>query len=429
MSSQIYLKPKNRWLIGLVVAATGITGIIATLENFGLEQGNQTTPSQIKKSKPAIKRVMALGRLEPESEIINLFPPQSFESERIAKLLVKQGDEVTEKQVVAILDSHNKLQQTLQQAKEQVKIANTKLDQVKAGAKQGEIQAQQATIKRIEAERNTQVEAQQATIARLSAEQRTEIEAQTATITRLEAELNNAQTEYQRYETLFKEGATSASLRDSKRLTLSTSLQQLAQAQANLRKIQQSGQQQLAEAQANLRKIQTSGYEQLREAKATLNRIAEVRPVDVRAAQAELDNASSGVQQAQVNLEQTYIRAPIAGRILKINTRVGEKISQFGIVALAQTDQMMVIAEVYQSEIAKVQIGQQAEITGQAIKEKLQGTISQIGWLVNRQNVFSNQPGENLDRRVIEVKIRLYPEDSKRVAKLTNLQVQTKIRL
>jgi HlyD family secretion protein len=48
---------------------------------------------------------------------------------------------------------------------------------------------------------------------------------------------------------------------------------------------------------------------------------------------------------------------------------------------------------------------------------------------VNRQNVFSNQPGENLDSRVIEVKIRLNPEDSKRVAGLTNLQVQTAIEL
>jgi HlyD family secretion protein len=46
---------------------------------------------------------------------------------------------------------------------------------------------------------------------------------------------------------------------------------------------------------------------------------------------------------------------------------------------------------------------------------------------VNRQNVFSNQPGENLDSRIVEVKIRLNPEDSKRVAGLTNLQVQAEI--
>jgi HlyD family secretion protein len=48
---------------------------------------------------------------------------------------------------------------------------------------------------------------------------------------------------------------------------------------------------------------------------------------------------------------------------------------------------------------------------------------------VKQQNVFSNQPGENLDRRIIEVKIRLNPEDSEKVAGLTNLQVQTAIEL
>ena len=43
--------------------------------------------------------------------------------------------------------------------------------------------------------------------------------------------------------------------------------------------------------------------------------------------------------------------------------------------------------------------------------------------------MFSNQPGENLDSRVVEVKIRLTPQDSKKVAGLTNLQVQTAIEL
>jgi HlyD family secretion protein len=68
-------------------------------------------------------------------------------------------------------------------------------------------------------------------------------------------------------------------------------------------------------------------------------------------------------------------------------------------------------------------------ITSQAFSGKLRGTVSQIGLQVNRQNVFSNQPGENLDRRVIEVKIRLQTEDSQRVAGFTNLQVQTAIEL
>ncbi|MEH2246171.1 hypothetical protein [Nostoc sp.] len=45
------------------------------------------------------------------------------------------------------------------------------------------------------------------------------------------------------------------------------------------------------------------------------------------------------------------MQAPIAGQIIKIHTRVGEKISTSGIANLAQTDQMMAVAEVYQTDI------------------------------------------------------------------------------
>ncbi len=90
---------------------------------------------------------------------------------------------------------------------------------------------------------------------------------------------------------------------------------------------------------------------------------------------------------------------------------------------------MMAVAEVYQTDIGKVKLGHQAMITSQAFPGELRGSVDHIGLLVKRQNVFSNQPGENLDSRVVEVKIRLTPEDSKRVAGFTNLQVQTAIEL
>jgi len=321
------------------------------------------------------------------------------------------------------------LQDAVTQAKEQVKIAQAKLAQVKAGAKTGEIQAQQANISRLQAEQATEIQAQTATIARLRAEQQTETQAQKANIGRLTAELANAQLEYQRHQTLYQQGAISESLLDSKRLAFQTAQQQLVEAQANLKRIQTSRQQELAEAQANLKRIQTSRQEELKSAKATLNQIAEVRPVDVQTAQAEVDNAIATLKQAQTNLEQAYIRAPFTGQILKIHTHVGEKIADAGIAELGQTNQMLVVTEVYQTDIGKIQLGQQAVITGQAFSGELRGKVSHIGLQVNKQNVFSNQPGENLDRRVVEVKIRLNPEDSKRVNALTNLQVQTAIEL
>ena len=424
---QILSKPSNR-LIGIVAVATVMTGTIAF---YGISQISSFSPSKtpVIEAPPVIKKVTALGRLEPQGEVINLSAPLNLDGDRIATVLVKEGDKVKAGDGIAILDSQKRLQDAVLQATQQVRMVEAKLAQVKAGAKTGQIEAQKATIARLQSERTNQIEAQKASIRRLQAEKTTEIAAQKASIRRLEAEVNNANAEYQRYQKLFSEGAISTSLRDSKRLTLQTAKQQLSEAQANLNRIQASRQQQLSEAQANLNQIQSSGSEQIREAEATLNQISEIRPVDVRVVQTELDNAKTTLKQAQTNLEEAYIRAPITGQILKIHSREGEQIASEGIAELGKTQQMMVVAEVYQSDIDKVKLGQKALISGQAFSGKLHGEVAQIGLQINRQNVFSNQPGENLDRRVIDVKIRLNPEDSDRVTSLTNLQVQTEIEL
>lgn len=93
-----------------------------------------------------------------------------------------------------------------------------------------------------------------------------------------------------------------------------------------------------------------------------MNRIAEVRPVDVQTVASEVKSAIAAMKRAETELEQAYIRAPIAGQILKIHTRSAEKISESGIADLAQNDQMITVAEVYQSDIVNVKIGQTATI-------------------------------------------------------------------
>jgi HlyD family secretion protein len=391
MSSQLLSKPSKRWLIGLIIAATAVTGatVFYGASRFGM-MGDRK-PSQPIETTPIIKKVAALGRLEPMGEVIRLCAPVSLDGDRVAQVLVKQGDRVQQGQVIAILDSRDRLQSALEQAKQQVRVAQSRLAQVKAGAKTGEITAQKAEI------------------TRLQAELEGELSTQSAAIARYQAELNNARAEYNRFQILYREGAESASKLDNKRLTLETAQAQLNQATATQKRTAQTLQ------------------EQLKQAKATLNQITEVRPVDVQAAQTEVEQAVSEVKRAQTELNLAYIRAPIVGQILKIHTRPGEKIRESGIADLGQTSQMAVVAEVYQTDIGKIKLGQKALITSQAFLGELQGTVSEIGLQVSRQNVFSNQPGENLDRRVIEVKIHLNPEDSQRVAGLTNLQVQVEI--
>ncbi|WP_392482451.1 ABC exporter membrane fusion protein [Nostoc sp. C110] len=419
----------NKGLIALVIVATLITGGIVV---YGISRSGlvgQTEKSEPVETMPKIQKVAALGRLEPEAEVISLFAPLALDGDRIAKILVKEGDRVQAGQLVAILDARDRLQTAVLQAQQQVRVAQAKLAQVQAGAKVGEINAQQASVERLQAQSQGDKTAQQEAIFRIEAQWEGDRIAQEATIKKLEAELKNAEAEYQRYQQLYSQGAISNSLYDSKGLTVETAKQQVDEAKAVLNRINTTASKQLSEAKAALARTNATGSKQVSEAKATLTSIAEVRPVDVAAAKTEVENAIATLKHAQTELAGAYIKAPMAGQIIKIHTRVGEKISTSGIADLAQTNQMMAVAEVYQTDIGKVKLGQQAVISSQAFVGELRGTVAQIGLQVNRQNVFSNQPGENLDSRVVEVKIRLSPENSKRVAGFTNLQVQTAIEI
>lgn len=121
------------------------------------------------------------------------------------------------------------------------------------------------------------------------------------------------------------------------------------------------------------------------------------------------------------------MKSPIDGQVLTLNVRPGEVVVDRGIMAIGQTDQMYVVAEVYETDVEKVRLGQKAIITGKAFSQKLQGKVSQIGLEVKQQNVFESDPLVNTDNKVVEVKIRLDPESSQKVTTLSNLQVQVVI--
>ena len=392
--SKPLLKPSGRWaIIAAVIAALALSG--AALQYvFHFQRSSSASSSNLAKVTPSIRAVSALGYLRPEGEVIYLSAPTALNglgASRVALLLVKEGDKVKTGQAIAILDNYENLKASLQLAQEQVKVAQADLAKVKAGAKTGELEAQKATIARLEVELQGQLSAQDKTIARL------------------EAELNNGQTEYQRYRELFQNGAVTASQLDSKQLTMTTA------------------QEQLNEAKVNRNRIEATFQEQIKAAQATLNQIAEIRPTDVQAAQAEIDRAIANVAKAKADLDLAYIRAPIDGQILKINTRPGEVVGNKGIVALGQTDRMNVVAEVYELDISKVRTGQKATISSNAFSGNLHGTVTQIGLQVNPQDVLSTDPTADVNRRIVEVKIRLNPTDTQKVSAFTNLQVNVRI--
>jgi HlyD family secretion protein len=429
MSYKLSFKSPSPGLIGLMLAATAIpVGIIIYgVSNFG--QMGKTSVNESKPIVPIAEIVTALGRLEPETEVIKLSAPLALDGDRIVEVLVKEGANVKVGQVIAILQSRDLLKNAVIQSTKQVEVAKAKLAQIKAGAKSGEIQEQSAIVDRVKAQYTGDKQAQAENIARISAQWEGDRIAQTATINKLTAELKNAESEYQRYQQLFSEGAISNSVIDSKRLNVETAKQTLSESQAILKRINTTANKQLSEAKIALNRINNTSNKQISETQGKLNSIAEIRPVDVALARTEVESAIANLKKAETELEAAYIRAPMTGQIIKIHTRVGEKIGDEGIADFAQTNAMMAVAEVYQTDISKIKLGQKAIITSQGFTGELQGTVQQIGLQVKRQNIFGDQPGENLDSRIVEVKILLNPEDSKKVSGLTNLQVQTAIKL
>jgi len=389
MTSQSFFNSRHLWLGGIFLAtlATGIS--IYSVVSFSKPNTTNNTPAIAIATLP----VTALGRLEPEGEVMRLAAPVALDGDRLKELRVQVGDRVKAGQIIAVLDASDRFADEVVQAKAQVEIAQAELARVRAGAKQSEIQAQEATI------------------VRLQADLRGGDAAQSATISRWQSEVRTAETELARFQQLYAQGAVSSSVLDTKRLTAETTRAQLQ------------------EAMSNRDRLANTLQAQVLEATSTRDRIAEVRPVDIATKAREVDSAIASLKRAETNLAQAYIRAPMDGQILKIRTRLGEKVSNDGIVELGATDRMVAVLEVYQTEIDRVKVGQSATISGQAFQGEVKGIVSQVGLQVERQRQATNQAGENLDRRVIEVKVRLSPEDSRRVAAFTNLQVQGKIQL
>jgi RND family efflux transporter MFP subunit len=111
-------------------------------------------------------------------------------------------------------------------------------------------------------------------------------------------------------------------------------------------------------------------YKGLRETGAVTTAEVETAESNYMGALAAVSGADAAVTTAGVNLENTYIRAPFAGTILTKNAEVGEIVAPFAssasskgsVVTLADMTSLEVEADVSESNINRVQVGQPAEI-------------------------------------------------------------------
>jgi HlyD family secretion protein len=218
-----------------------------------------------------------------------------------------------------------------------------------------------------------------------------EVAAQAAAVAKLKAALGHAEAAFRRVEALRRSGSVSSEEFDQKK----------------------------ADVDGN-RAL-------LRQSEATLAALKSVRPEDVAVAEAEVVKAEAGVSRTEADLDATRVRSPLAGRVLKIYARAGERVGESGLADVGDTAQMHAVAEVYERDAPRVKAGQRAMVRVQSLPGELGGEVVHVGWKIGRQVVFDNDPVKDTDARVVEVRIRLDSAGSARVAGLSYARVEVRI--
>jgi ABC exporter DevB family membrane fusion protein len=197
------------------------------------------------------------------------------------------------------------------------------------------------------------------------------------------ANLENAQKIYERSETLYNEGAISAQQLDSASTALS-----VAQAQYHA-----AGQSVSLTAEG-------------------------ARPEDIQAAAAQVEQAAAALKNAELQLNNTVIKAPISGVVAVKSVDAGESISVGqALVNIANLNDIWVAANIDETNVGKMRVGQNVEFSIDAYPGRtFSGEVSEIGAATGSQ--FALLPTENTSgnytkvTQKLPIKIKVNPNDS-----------------
>lgn len=266
---------------------------------------------------------------------------------RVISLLVKEGDRVEQGQLIAKIDNRD--------------IA-AKADQARAG-----VQALQAQFSQAGTVTSLQDQTSQATLNAASAQ-----------VEKAKSDLVLAEKDYYRFKDLAESGAVSQQVLDNYYLKYQVSQQTLAQAQSAF-----------ASAQAGL--LQTQ-----------VNRDNEA------AVQGKIVQAEAALKEVEVYLDETEIRAPMAGIITAKYVEQGEMVSTgTPLVAIQDPVDNWVNLKVKETELSQYALNDIVNLEGRDASLKLQGTIVDI----SKKPEFAtyratNERGEN-DIITFNVKIQV----------------------
>lgn len=390
------MPPKKSTLLALLLLGLAVglgVGIYAgqNLMSRAADPGKDAAPadgSLVQRTDPATPRtrVVALGRVEPKGGVINISCPVG---DRIGTIEVVEGQHVKKGDVLAYLESRSERMAELELARRQLEEARRRVDAVGKHAK--------ALV--VEAELH---------VNQLKPLDALNIKAQAAKVNAAREQLRSAESNLERMQQLRASNATTVTQHevDQQALLVKQTRAELDGAQALLEKLEKGSDLNLQAARAAL---ETAKAAQAR-------------------AQAEIpiDSLEESVKLAEARVRHAAIESPVAGTVLQVLARPGEAAGARPVLRLGQTDEMHVIAEVYETDIPLVAVGQPATVTCDALpKVAAAGKVVRVGGMLGKNQLTDVDPTAPTDARVVEVKIRL--DDPKPWEQLNNLQVRVSI--
>ncbi len=153
---------------------------------------------------------------------------------------------------------------------------------------------------------------------------------------------------------------------------------QLVQAEANLKLVESE----LIDAENNYNR-----QKQLFQTGSTSQMQLEAAEYRYKRVLASIELAKAQIKSVEVSLENTLIRAPFDGTVLTKNADVGEVVAPLGaginskaaVVTIADMNSLQVEADVSESNIEKIEVGQNCQITLDAYPEKsYKGYVAKI---------------------------------------------------
>lgn len=280
--------------------------------------------------------LVALARLEPASRVVNV---ASASTDVVKQILVREGNEVVQGQVLVLLESYQLRAAELEAARIRLERANL---------------------------------------------QPFEVEAQRARVRAIEADLEYARSEVASQKDLSSKGFSAG--------------KEFRDAKLRVRRSEEE----LAEANAMLERLQANGSLEQREAR-------------------------NAVVQAEARLEQTVVRSPLVGSVLRVLVREGERVTNGPVIQVGTTQSMYAVGEVHSNEIRLVEIGQPATFTSAALNEPIPGTVETIGEIISGNYITGEDPSRPRGLRVVEVRVRL--EKNELARRMTNLEGELRIHL